>query len=452
MNSPDSYTQHSEENRGIHRKMNERDFNSTETMPTEQPAQDMRPRRSRGGFASKAGIFALGMAVGIVFLAIAVHLFPVRTVAEQTIDSERDPASTTGSAINKESIEKLQLLEDCIREYYYEPGDATVETLETGLYRGLMDSLGDPYTVYYTPEEYNSMTEETSGIYKGVGAYIGLDTATGAPVFTGIMPGTPAEKAGLKVGDIICEVDGVDTLSMDTAEVANLVKGEEGTTVTIKVNRGGKYVTVTPTRETINVPTVTSEMLADGVGYLKISQFDDVTPGQFDENFEKLKRAGMKSMILDLRDNPGGTVSAVTQIASEILPEGLIFYMEDKNGKRTEYPCGGADFDLPLVVLVNEYSASAAEILSGAIKDAGIGKLVGKKTFGKGIVQNVIGLEDGSAIKLTIANYYTRNGNDIHLKGIEPDVEVEMDTDAYLEDKTDTQLNKAIEVMKEEMK
>ena len=428
--------------------MNERDFNSTETMPTEQPAQDMRPRRrSRGGFASKAGIFALGMAVGIVFLAIAVHLFPVRTVAEQTIDSERDPASTTGSAINKESIEKLQLLEDCIREYYYEPGDATVETLETGLYRGLMDSLGDPYTVYYTPEEYNSMTEETSGIYKGVGAYIGLDTATGAPVFTGIMPGTPAEKAGLKVGDIICEVDGVDTLSMDTAEVANLVKGEEGTTVTIKVNRGGKYVTVTPTRETINVPTVTSEMLADGVGYLKISQFDDVTPGQFDENFAELKANGMKYMILDLRDNPGGTVSAVTQIASELLPGGLIFYMEDKNGEREEYKCPGADFDIPLVVLVNGYSASASEILAGAIQDAGIGKLIGTQTYGKGIVQNLYPLGDGSAFKITIADYYTRNGRNIHKVGIEPDEIIEFDAEQYEKDETDNQLERAKDIL-----
>lgn len=428
--------------------MNERDFNSTDTMPTEQPPQNIRPRsRRRGGFASKAGIFALGMAVGIVFLAIAVHLFPVRTVAEQTIDSNRNPESTTGSAINKESIEKLQLLEDCIREYYYEPDDATVETLETGLYRGLMDSLGDPYTVYYTPEEYTSMTEETSGIYKGIGAYIGLDTATGAPVFTGIMPGTPAERSGLKVGDIICEVDGVDTLSMDTAEVANLVKGEEGTTVNIKVNRDGKYVTVTPTRETINVPTVTSEMLDDGIGYLKISQFDDVTSGQFDENLAELKAGGMKYMILDLRDNPGGTVSAVTQIASELLPGGLIFYMEDKNGEREEYKCPGADFDIPLVVLVNGYSASASEILAGAIQDAGIGKLIGTQTYGKGIVQNLYPLGDGSAFKITIADYYTRNGRNIHKVGIEPDEIIEFDAERYEKDETDNQLERAKDIL-----
>ncbi len=403
--------------------------------------------RKQGTAAGRVGIFAIGMAVGIAFLAVVTHLLPVRIGAEQTISSERDPDSTTESALNQESVEKLQLLEDCIREYYYEPEDATVETLENGMYKGLMDSLGDPYTVYYTPKEYQSMSEETSGIYKGIGAYIGIDATTHVPVFTGIMPGTPAEEAGLMEGDIICEVDGVDTLAMDTAEVANLVKGEEGTTVTIKVNRDGEYITITATRATINVPTVTSEMLGDGIGYLQISQFDDVTPGQFDENFAKLKADGMKYMILDLRDNPGGTVSAVTQIASELLPEGLIFYMEDKNGEREEYTCPGADFDIPLVVLVNGYSASASEILSGAIQDAGIGTLVGTQTYGKGIVQNLYPLGDGSAIKITIADYYTRNGRNIHKVGIEPDEVLEFDKDLYEKDKTDNQLERAKQIL-----
>jgi carboxyl-terminal processing protease len=192
-------------------------------------------------------------------------------------------------------------------------------------------------------------------------------------------------------------------------------------------------------------------MLEDGIGYLQITEFDDVTVGQFKENMASLREQGMKGLIVDLRGNPGGSVTSVCAIAEQFLPEGLVFYMEDKNGERTEYPCKGADWDLPLVVLVNEYSASASEIFSGAVKDAGIGKLVGKKTYGKGVVQNLIPLEDGSAIKITVANYYTRNGNDINLKGIDPDVEADLDSEAYLEDKTDTQLNKAIEVLKEEM-
>lgn len=403
------------------------------------------PKKS--GAAGKAGVFALGMAVGIAVLAIVMHILPVRTVAEQTIDSERNPSSTTDSALNQDSVDKLKLLEDCIRQYYYEPEDATVETLENGMYRGLMESLGDPYTVYYTPEEYKSMTEETTGVYKGIGAYIGLDTTTGAPVFTGIMPGTPAEEAGLKVGDIICEVDGTDTLSMDTSEVANLVKGEEGTAVTIKVSRDGEYVTVTATRATINVPTVSSEMLDDKIGHLTISQFDDVTPAQFDENLAELKKEGMKYLILDLRDNPGGTVTAVTQIASELLPKGMVFYMEDKNGKREEYTCPGADFDIPMVVLVNGYSASASEILAGAIQDAGIGTLVGTQTYGKGIVQNLYPLGDGSAIKITVADYYTRNGRNIHKVGIEPDEVLEFDKEQYEKDETDNQLERAREIL-----
>ena len=401
----------------------------------------------RGRPIGKGRIFILGMAAGMMLFLIAVQFLPMRIGAMQTIRSSRDPASTTGSSLNEESIEKLQVLEQCIREYYYEPEDATVETLENGMYRGLMDSLGDPYTVYYTDEEYKAMTEETTGIYKGIGAYIGLDADTGAPVFTGIMPGTPAEAAGLRVGDIICEVDGVDTLSMDTSEVASLVKGEEGTRVEIKVSRNGSYVTVKATRATINVPTVTSEMLADGIGYLQISQFDDVTPGQFDENYAELKKAGMTSMIIDLRNNTGGTVTAVTQIASELLPKGLVFYMEDKDGRREEYSCPGADFDLPLVVLVNGYSASASEILAGAIQDAGIGTLVGTQTYGKGIVQNLYPLGDGSAIKITVADYYTRNGRNIHKVGIEPDVVLELDAEKYEKENVDSQLEKAAEIL-----
>ena len=431
--------------------MDEREYYQTgnnsvnEGTVTGYPSPRSRKDRGTGG---KIGIFALGMAVGIAFLAVAVHILPLKIGAEQTIDASRNPGSTTESALNQESIEKLQLLEDCIREYYYEPDDATVETLENGMYKGLMDSLGDPYTVYYTADEYKSITEETTGVYKGIGAYIGLDSKTNAPVFTGIMPVPPAEEAGLKVGDIICEVDGVDTLSMDTSEVANLVKGEEGTTVTIKVSRNGEYVTVTATRATINVPTVNSEMLDDGIGYLQISQFDDVTPAQFDENFAKLQSEGMKYLILDLRDNPGGTVTAVTQIASELLPPGMIFYMEDKNGKREEYTCPGSTFDTPMVVLVNGYSASASEILAGAIQDAGIGTLVGTQTYGKGIVQNLYPLGDGSAIKITVADYYTRNGRNIHKVGIEPDEILEFDADKYEKDETDNQLERAKEILR----
>ena len=390
--------------------------------------------RKKGGWAAKAGFFILGLAAGIALLFVAARLFPMHIGATQSGDYSGD-----GSVVNRDSMNKLDVLEQYIREYYYEPEDIKEETLENGMYKGLMSSLGDPYTEYYTEDEYKSLTEDTTGIYKGIGAYIGLQEGTGVPMFTSIMPGTPAEEAGLKAGDIICEVNGTDTLSMSTSDVASLVKGEEGTTVDIKVSRDGQYINVTATRRTINVPTVDSKMLDGKIGYLAITQFD--------ENLAELKKQGMTSLIIDLRNNPGGTVSAVTQIASELLPEGLIFYMEDKNGRREEYKCPGADFDLPLAVLVNEYSASASEILSGAIQDAGIGKLVGVTTYGKGIVQNLYPLDDGTAVKITVADYYTRGGRNIHKVGIEPDVVVEYDSEAFEKDGTDNQLEKAKEIV-----
>ncbi len=397
--------------------------------------------------------FIPGLIVGIIASVIGVGIaFAVTGSGSGGGTVAFNLPQVADSALNDASIRKLSALEEYIDFYYYKSSEVSKEDRENGLYKGLLDSLGDVYSCYYTPEEYQKLTEETEGVYFGIGAYVSKDVETGASTVSGVIKNSPAEAAGLMEGDIIYKVDGEDMTGLELEEVVSHIRGPEGTKVNLTLIRGGDTIDVELTRAQVNSPTVESEMLEDGIGYLQITEFDNVTVDQFSENLNSLKEQGMKGMIIDLRGNPGGNVSTVCAIAEQLLPEGLIFYMEDKNGKRTEYPCGGADFDLPLVVLVNEYSASAAEILSGAIKDAGIGKLVGKKTFGKGIVQNVIGLEDGSAIKLTIANYYTRNGNDIHLKGIEPDVEVEMDTDAYLEDKTDTQLNKAIEVMKEEMK
>ena len=192
-------------------------------------------------------------------------------------------------------------------------------------------------------------------------------------------------------------------------------------------------------------------MIDERIGYLQISEFYNVTPGQFDQALAELRDQGAKGLIIDLRGNPGGTVTAVTEIAGRMLPEGLVFYMEEKDGKRTEYTCRGADFDMPLVVLVDGYSASASEILSGAIQDAGIGTIVGTQTFGKGIVQNIYPLDDGTAIKLTVAKYFTRNGQDIHKVGITPDVVVEFDSEAYQKDETDNQKDKAVEILTKEL-
>lgn len=396
--------------------------------------------------------FLPGVLVGILVAIIAVGiLFAVTGSGGGLPGAASSYIGADGSAVNEESINKLSVLEQYIDYFYYKSSEITEEEKENGMYKGLFESLGDVYSCYYTPEEYKLLEEQTQGVYYGIGAYVSRDVETGFCAISGVIKNSPAEEAGLMEGDIIYKVNGEDMTGLELDEVVSNIRGEEGSEVTLTLVRDGKNMEVTLTRARVNTPTVDSEMLQDGIGYLQITEFDDVTTEQFNENMAQLKAEGMKGLIIDLRGNPGGNVTTVCAIAEQLLPEGLIFYMKDKDGNKTEYKCEGADFDLPLVVLVNEYSASAAEILSGAVKDAGIGKLVGKKTFGKGIVQNVIPLEDGSAIKLTIANYYTRGGNDIHLRGVEPDVEVDLDTDAYLDDGTDTQLDKALEVLMEEM-
>ena len=388
------------------------------------------------------------MLAGILVTVIAVGVFFALSGGGGQMAVQ---SSGSDSAVNRESVNKLSVLEQYLDRYYYKSSEITREDKENGIYKGLFESLEDVYSCYYTPEEYKMLAEQTQGVYYGIGAYVSQDVETGICAISGVIKNSPAEAAGLMEGDLIYKVDGEDMSGLDIDEVVSHIRGEEGTEVALTLVRNGEEIEVKLKRGRVDTPTVESEMLDDGIGYLQITEFDDVTVNQFTENFEELKGQGMKGLIIDLRGNPGGSVTSVYAVAEQLLPKGLIFYMEDKDGNKTEYKCEGADFDLPMVVLVNEYSASAAEILSGAIKDSGIGKLVGKTTFGKGIVQDVIPLQDGSAIKLTVANYYTRGGNDIHLKGIEPDIEVELDTDAYLDDGKDTQLDKAVEVLLGEM-
>ena len=388
------------------------------------------------------------MLAGILVTVIAVGVFFALSGGGGQMAVQ---SSGSDSAVNRESVNKLSVLEQYLDRYYYKSSEITREDKENGIYKGLFESLEDVYSCYYTPEEYKMLAEQTQGVYYGIGAYVSQDVETGICAISGVIKNSPAEAAGLMEGDLIYKVDGDDMSGLDIDEVVSHIRGEEGTEVALTLVRNGEEIEVKLKRGRVDTPTVESEMLDDGIGYLQITEFDDVTVNQFTENFEELKGQGMKGLIIDLRGNPGGSVTSVCAVAEQLLPKGLIFYMEDKDGNKTEYNCEGADFDLPMVVLVNEYSASAAEILSGAIKDSGIGKLVGKTTFGKGIVQDVIPLQDGSAIKLTVANYYTRGGNDIHLKGIEPDIEVELDTDAYLDDGKDTQLDKAVEVLLGEM-
>lgn len=356
-------------------------------------------------------------------------------------------SAETESVANEKTTEKLGVLENTIKQYFWQ--DVDESTLEEGVYKGLLESLDDPYSVYYTHDELVQLQQQTEGIYYGIGAYISQDNEMGYVRVSKIIKNTPAEASGLQQDDYIYKVDGEDMQGKDSSYVVSKIKGEAGTKVTITVVREGATdpIDIEVERQKIESPTVEYQMLDNDMAYIQITEFDLVTTEQFEEAYKQAQADEMKGLILDLRSNPGGNLSTVCDIARMILPKGLIVYTEDKYGKREEYTCDGANqIKVPLVVLTNGYSASASEILAGAVKDYGIGTLVGTTTYGKGIVQKVINLSDGSAVKLTVSNYSTPNGNNIHKIGIDPDVEVEFDAEQY-KNGVDNQLEKAKEVL-----
>lgn len=402
--------------------------------------------------AAKKSGFAGGITTGLVIGAIIIC---TSYIASQLTPSKTSTAvlntvkEGNGQVIDSDVVKKLMLLEESIDEYYLE--DVENEQVENSLYKGLVAGLGDPYSTYYSKEELEEVYDSTEGIYYGIGAYISLDEATGGGKITKVMPNTPAEEAGVHDNDIIVAVDGENVLGMTLSDIVSKVKGPENTQVMLTLFRDGEadYLEIPVTRKKIESPTVTYQMYEDGIAYIQITEFDSVTTDQFREKLNQAKTEGMKSLILDLRDNPGGNLSDVVDISGEILPKGLVVYTEDRNGKRKEYSCDGEnEIQVPMVVLVNGNSASAAEILAGAIKDYEKGTILGTTTFGKGIVQRIFGLSDGSAIKLTVSHYYTPNGNDIHGVGIEPDETLELDYEKYLEDKSDNQLERAKQILK----
>lgn len=360
--------------------------------------------------------------------------------------------SGDGELLSAETMRKLGVLEEMVGDYYLE--DISEAEMQQGVYKGLIEALDDPYSVYYTPEELEDLQEKTEGIYYGIGARVSMDANTQLPKIASVISGSPAEEAGILANDLLYKVDETEVQGMDLSSAVALVKGDEGTTVHLTVIREGEadYLEIDVVRRKLENETVTHKMMENHIGYIQIQEFDDVTLEQFQEALSECRGSGMKGLILDLRGNPGGNLSTVCDIARELLPKGLIVYTEDKNGEREEYSCDGTNqLEVPLVVLVDGNSASASEILAGAVKDYGIGTLVGTTTYGKGIVQRIMKLSDGSAVKLTVSKYYTPNGNNIHKIGIAPDVEVPFEPEPYIEDGTDNQLNKAVEVLAEKM-
>ena len=394
----------------------------------------------------KGLVAGLGVALMVVALAIMASKV-IRTFQMVGII----PSGAKESVANSQTVDKLSILEDTIQKYFWK--EVTEEKLEEGVYKGILESLEDPYSVYYTPEELLDLQQQTEGIYYGIGAYISQNKDVGYVQISKVIKNTPAEESGLLQGDYIYKVNGEDMQDKDSSYVVSKIKGEEGTKVMMTVLREteSEPLEIEVERRKIESPTVEYEMFDNGMAYIQIVEFDLVTTDQFKDAYKQACLDGMNGLIIDLRSNPGGNLSTVCDIARMILPKGLIVYTEDKYGERVEYSCDGSQqIEVPLVVLTDGYSASASEILAGAVKDYGIGTLVGTTTYGKGIVQKVISLTDGSAVKLTVSTYYTPNGNNIHEKGVTPDVEVPFDAEQYVAG-VDNQLEKAKEILAQQM-
>jgi len=352
----------------------------------------------------------------------------------------------------KKIEEKTSVLQNIIDRYFLFDEDMT--KVEDGIYAGMMNGLGDPYTVYYTKEEYKALNEDTEGKYSGIGAMVSQNPNTKIITIVKIFDNSPANDAGLQVGDIIYKIDGEEVAGTDMdILVKTKIRGEEGTSFKMTVLRGDdrKEVELDLTRRSIEVETVAGKMLDNNIGYIAVSQFDAVTSEQFKSNIESLQSQGMKKLIVDLRGNPGGLLDQVVDMLDYILPEGLVLYTEDKYGEREEYYSDGShELKIPMVVLVNENSASASEVFTATFRDFEWGKVVGKTTFGKGIVQNVLPLGDGTAVKITTQHYYPPSGYDLHKVGIKPDIEVDLNEGAKIGTDSDNQLSTAIDILKNE--
>lgn len=355
-----------------------------------------------------------------------------------------------GNIVSSDTNQKLQMIRALMaREYlYYE--DISDEALQDALVKGYVEGLDEPYTVYYDAAETKALFENTKGEFGGIGIGISQDVNTNIATFVTIYEDTPGEEAGFQVGDIVYKVDGEDVSGLDLDTIVSKIRGEVGTTVEITVLRGENMqeYTSTVTRALIENDTVNYEMKDGKLGYIQVTGFEDVTYKQFAKALDELKKQKMKGLVIDLRSNPGGNLSTVCDMLDLILPEGTIVSIKDRDGKGETYTSDAKhQLEVPLVVLINGYSASASEIFAGAVKDHGIGTLVGTTTYGKGVVQEIYGLPGGTAFKITSSEYFTPSGKNIHGVGVEPDVEIEYAYDKEHPEK-DNQLEKALEILK----
>ena len=383
--------------------------------------------------------------IAVVLIITNIITFTVATTGNFLVGNKL--IVTVDSNETAAGIKKLLALKEQIGLEYYQDVDNT--TLIDGAIKGMFDSLGDPYSTYFTSEEFSKYMEMATGVYEGIGVVVTEDEQ-GVTYVIAPQKGTPAEAAGIKTGDKIIKVDGEDVTTIGSDAVVAKVKGPADTTVNIAIARGEEIIEMSLVRKTIEARTVESRVIGDK-GYIQISEFTDKTADDFETQLGELLAQNITGLVIDLRSNPGGGVQEAVEIADRILGETMVVYTVDKNGNKTEYTSDGTEqLNLPMVALVDGGSASSAEILAGAFQDTGAAQLIGTKTFGKGIVQEIISLTDGGGFKVTNSEYFTPNGNNIHEKGLEPNVVIEatdfMKNNLFT-DEEDVQLQKALQIL-----
>lgn len=390
----------------------------------------------------------------IMIVAIAVFLtFMVTSISLYTYFLN-NPISITSksSSSSKDIAGTLQKYKEIIDKYYL--GEVDEEKLKEGAIKGYIEGLGDPYTEYISADEMEDYLSDTMGNFVGIGIYMVKNTEKGKIQVLAPIKGSPAEKAGIQAGDLILTVDGVDYSADEMTIASNKIKGEEGTTVTIEVLRGTETKKYELKREKVKVNQVEGKVLSNNIGYINFTSFDETTADDFKAKFEELNKQGIKSLIIDLRNNGGGIVDQALQIADYVADkDSVLLYEVDKNNKETVKKAKTDPIiNMPIIILTNENTASASEILAGALKDLGKAKTVGTTTYGKGVIQQILKLSDGSGLKVTIEEYQTPNRNKIHKIGIAPDEEVKLPDSVTnllnVTESEDTQLQKAIEMLK----
>ncbi len=383
------------------------------------------------------------LSVFITFMITSISLYTYFT---------KNPISISAKSNNKDISNKLDKYREIIDKYYL--GEVDESKLEEGVIKGYIEGLDDPYTEYISKEDMDSYLDDTMGNFVGIGIYMIKNTKYDKIQVLSTIKGSPAEEAGIQSGDLIVSVDGVEYKADDMTTVSNKIKGEEGTKVTLELLRGSENVKYELTRSKVKVNQVEGKVISDDIGYIKFTSFDETTAEDFKKQYQELAKKNIKSLIIDLRNNGGGIVDQALEIADYIADKDLVLLYEvDKNNKETVRKAKTDPIiNMPIVILTNENTASASEILAGALKDLGKAKTVGTTTYGKGVIQQILKLNDGSGLKITIEEYQTPNKNKINKVGIEPDEKVELPDSVEsiftIKESEDTQLQKAIDMLK----